>query len=226
MNDLNPVIQQITDNLDNRRFEINKLRRVLQDYIDNELESTVTNMTITMIYAQWESYVKEVCQLYLEHIESTVSYCIDLQPAILGYLWTTILRPLTGGLNFKRKTDVADKALDLIKTPVVFCKTEKAIDTKFNLKFYVLKDIAASLCLDITHLLNWEKHLDALVELRNHIAHGERPSTLRYEDFDKYASEIIQLMEDFEKILISALETKSFYRASSYTENQTNLSIS
>jgi len=214
MNELDSILEQITNNLDLRRFEINKLRRIMLRYVDCPLEPTVALMTIPIIYAQWEGYVKEVCQLYLEHIESAVSCCKDLQPAIIGYLWTPMLRLLTSGLNIERKKMVAEKAINSLTEPVAFAEAEKAIETKSNLNFAVLKDIADSLCLDIAHLIRWKNHLDALVNLRNNIAHGSRPRALKYEEFDIHASATIQLMENFEKIIISALFSKSFCRFS------------
>ena len=210
MSALEPVLQEITDNLDQRRLELTKLRRVVLRYVSSPLESTVARMTIPMIYAQWEGYVKEVCQLYLEHIESAVSHCKDLQPSILGYLWTPVLRPLTGGLNLERKKKVAESALDSLSAPVIFSDTEKAIQTRSNLNYAALEAIAASLCLNITHLSGWKFRLNALVHLRNNIAHGFRPRTLEYEEFENHASATMQLMEDFEKVVISALRKRAF----------------
>jgi len=213
MRELEPVLEQITANLDKRHFEINKLRRVILRYADNPIESTVASMTIPMIYAQWEGYVKEICQLYLEHIESVVSHCKDLQPAIIGYLWTPVLRPLVGGLNLERKKKVAESVLNSLKDPVIFSDTEKAIETRSNLNYSVLEEISDSLCLDITQLSAWKPHLNALVHLRNNIAHGSRPRTLDYEDFGNHASAIIQLMKDFEQIIVSSLKSGAFCKS-------------
>jgi len=208
--ELELVLQQITDNLDQRRFEINKLRRVVLRYVAGPLESSVARMTIPMIYAQWEGYVKEVCQIYLEYIESVVSRCKDLKPAIIGYLWTPMLRPLVGGINLERKKRVAEYVLNSLENPVAFSTTEKAIETRSNLNYAVLEEIAESLSLDITQLYTWKTHLNALVNLRNNIAHGSRPRNLDYEDFSNHALAIIRLMENFERIVISSLESKSF----------------
>lgn len=92
-----------------------------------------------MIYAVWEGYVKEVCQLYLQYIEKTVSRVADLDPAIIGYLWTPELRPLTGGLKFSHKTSIARLALETNSNPVVFHRAEKEINYTPTLAFYVDK---------------------------------------------------------------------------------------
>ena len=63
-------------------------------------------MAIPMIYAVWEGFVKETCQLYIEHIEQNVTKAAHLQPAILGHMWTPQLSTLTGGLNFNKKKTI------------------------------------------------------------------------------------------------------------------------
>jgi len=207
------LIETIAENLDQRRLEFTKLRRVLLNYIGTPIEPAVIRMGIPMIYALWEGYIKEVCQLYLEYIEANVPCIVDLQPAILGYMWTSELRSLTGGLNFARKTAVASLALGSASAPVAFHNTEKEIDTKSNLKYSVLEDIANHLCLDISALTTWKFHLNALVNLRNNIAHGSRPTSLSYADFDEYSCNMVALMEAFEQVLCNAVNNRAFCNA-------------
>ena len=207
------LIETIAENLDQRRLEFTKLRRVLLNYSGTPIEPAVIRMGIPMIYALWEGYVKEACQLYLEYIEVHVPRIIDLQPAILGYMWTSELRRLTGGLNFARKTAIASLALGSASAPVTFHSAEKEIDTKSNLKYSVLEDIANHLCLDISALITWKAHLNALVHLRNNIAHGSRPTSLSYGDFDKYACSMVALMEAFEQVLCNAVNNRAFCNA-------------
>src|SRR5271157_1539579 len=182
---LDSVLEQMTENLDQRREELTKLRRVVLRYAGQTLESTVARMAIPIVYANWEGYVKEVCQLYLEHIEAIGLAHHHLQPAILGYLWTPLLRRLTGGLNFERKTAVAESALRSLGDPVSFANTEKAIDTRSKLNYENLESIGQSLCLDIAALAPRKRHLNLLVHLRNNIAHGSPPRSLSYADFDE-----------------------------------------
>jgi len=212
MNSLEALLEQITNNLDERRLEFTNLRRVVLDYEGKPLEPTVVRMGIPIIYANWEGYVKEICQLYLEYIETTVSRCNYLQPAILGYLWTPLLRPISGGFNHERSKSVAEHALFKLLEPVSFSSNEKAIDTKSNLKYSVLKEICTCLCLDITTLTRWEKHINALVNLRNNISHGVPPEKLMYSEFCSYIHQTLEIMEAFEHVIISALSSKAFCR--------------
>lgn len=210
MNVIEAVLEEIAANLDKRRLEITNLRRVLLNYVGKPLESTAVRMAIPLLYANWEGYVKELCQLYLEYIENSGIHIRELRADLLGYLWTTALKPLTGGLNFDRKKAVAELALNRMEDPVRFEDSERTINTKSNLNFDVLMDIAAHLCLDDAALVPWKHHLNALVHLRNNIAHGSVPSSLNYDIFEEHASWLINLMAEFEDILIRALEGRTF----------------
>jgi hypothetical protein len=204
------ILQQVTDNLDSRRFEITNLRRLVLRHVHQPLETTAVQMAIPMIYAHWEGYVKEVSQLYLEHIESSVECCGKLHPALLGYLWTPVLRPLTNGINFERRMAVVEHVLQSLASPVAFSDAEKTIETKSNLNYSVLQTIASSLRLDIGTLEVWKGHLNALVHLRNNIAHGSPAKSLGYSDFDNHASSTLALMEGFEEIVVSAISSRAF----------------
>jgi hypothetical protein len=210
MGSLSTLIEVIGENLDQRRLEFTNIRRVVLKFVGGPLEPAAARMAIPMIYAIWEGFVKEVCQLYLEYIEQSVSKAAHLQPAMLGHMWTPELRPLTGGLNFLRKKLIAEMALAAASTPVEFRDTEREINTKANLNYVVLEDIADHLCLDISIMAGWRAPLNALVNLRNNIAHGARPKGLSYIEIDDYARSTLSLMEAFEVVLSAAVRSRAF----------------
>jgi len=202
--------EEISENLDKRRFEITNLRRVLLNYVGKPLESTVTRMAIPLLYANWEGYVKEVCQLYLEYIERSGTKNRELKAEMLGYLWSSSLRPLTGGINFEKKKRIAELALNSLDGFVEFSESERSINTKSNLNFDILENISDHLCFDFSSLIPYKHRLNALVNIRNNIAHGSFPSTVDYDVFDEYAKSILELMENVESIIIDNLTNRNF----------------
>jgi hypothetical protein len=210
MNLSETIIEEITDNLDKRRQEITNLRRVLQNHVNKPLEVTVVRMAIPLLYANWEGYVKEVCQLYLEYIEKSGTITRELRADLLGYLWTSFLKPLTGGLNFERKKAIAELALYCMDNCVEFADSEKNINTKSNLNFAILEEISRHLCLNISTLEPWKHHLNVLVNLRNNIAHGSFPSSMNYEIFEESACSLMALMESFENVIVNTLLSHGF----------------
>ncbi|MGZ8886559.1 MAG: MAE_28990/MAE_18760 family HEPN-like nuclease [Halobacteriota archaeon] len=205
------LLSDIADNLDKRRVDFTNIRRVILKCAGGPLECTAVRMSVPMIYAVWEGYVKEVCQLYLEYVQSNVARAADLHPAVLGYMWEINLRPIEGGLNFARKKAIADLAIALEESSVEF--PNKEINTKSNLKYEVLEDVANHLGLNCSSLAEWRVPLNSLVSLRNNIAHGASPKGLSYSNFDEYASKMLELMEAFEAVMFSAVENRVFCRS-------------
>ena len=87
---------------------------------------------------------------------------------------------------------------------------KERINTKSNLNYVVLDDIAKHLCLDISAMAGWRASLNGLVNLRNNIAHGARPQGLSYKEIDDYASDTLSLMEAFETVLSEAAKNRAF----------------
>ena len=71
---------------------------------------------------------------------------------LLGYLWSSSLRPLTSGLNFEKKKTIAELALHRMDDCVEFSRSERNINTKANLNFDVLKDIGETTKLELTKI--------------------------------------------------------------------------
>ena len=206
------ILTQIAENLDLRRLEITNLRRIILDHVGKPLESTAVRMSLPMLYALWEGYVKVACQLYIEHIEATVATANQLQPALLGYLWTPVLRRISGGLNFEHRKAIAEHALTQVSKSIKFEDREKTVNTRSNLRSSVLDEIANNLCLDISALAAQKHKLDTFVNIRNNIAHGSNPRRLRHADFEEHAEVVIWLMEEFERVLGNSIEKRSFCR--------------
>ena len=210
MAELSSTSEQISNNLIDRRAQFRQIERVIREFIGKTLEHTVVAMAIPMIYAHWEGYVKEICQLYLEHIEDSVENGNSLSPMLLGYLWSPTLQPLTGGTNAKRQADVAIEAIRSLHSPVEFSDSERSVNTGSNLNFEQLEKIGQQLCIDVTSLSDHRHSLNSLVHFRNNIAHGSIPNKLRFADLQSRIADTEELMKDFELQIIDALRRRAF----------------
>ena len=210
MAELSSTEEQISNNLIDRRGQFRQIERVIHEFLGKTLEHTVVAMAIPMIYAHWEGYVKEICQLYLEYIEDSVENGRSLSPMLLGYLWSPALQPLTGGINAKRRANVAIAAVRSLSSPVEFSDADRSVNTGSNLNFEQLEKIGEQLCIDITSLSDHRHSLNSLVHSRNNIAHGSIPSQLRFADLQSRISDTEELMKDFELQTLDALRRRTF----------------
>ena len=210
MAELSATLEQIFDNLIDRRSQFRQIERAIREFAGKTLEGTVVAMAIPMVYAYWEGYVKEICQLYLEHVEHSVKSGSNLSPVLLGYLWSPVLQPLTGGINAQRRADVAIEAVRSLHSPVVFSESERGVNTGSNLNFEQLEKIGQQLCIDVTSLSAHRRSLNSLVHVRNHIAHGSIPNRLRFSDLEIRMAATEELMKDFEYQIVDALRRRTF----------------
>lgn len=205
----------IADCLDRRRTALTETVRVVATHKDTVLHQRACAMAIPMLYAHWEGYAKEVLQLYVEYLGKTAIAQREVQPSLLAYSWSGSFRKLSGNLTHDRKVELIERFLGSFTDALAFDKKEKEIDTKSNLIFEVLEDLARFFCLDISPMRDQSKKLDALVNRRNNIAHGGREHKIEDSDIEDYRSLVLSLMESLETVLNCAVQSASYRRKTS-----------
>lgn len=206
--------QAIADSFDRRRNALTETFRVVIVHKDTVLVPRACAMAVPMIYAHWEGYIKEVLQLYIEFLEDLALPQRDVSAALLAYAWSGSFRKLKDNLSHAKQVEITQRLIASLNEVLVFEKTERRIDTRSNLYFDVLEELAQCLCLDISPLKTAKRKLDALVNRRNQIAHGGREQTLTLLDVEEHRELVLDLMQQFESILVSAIDTTAYRRAS------------
>lgn len=207
----------IADCLDRRRTALTETLRVVTAHKDTVLHQRACAMAIPMLYAHWEGFAKEVLQLYVEFLEGCAVAQREVQASLLAYSWSGSFRRLHGTLTHDRKVELIERFLGSLTEALAFEKREREVDTKSNLLFAVLEDLARFFCLDISPMRDQSKRLDALVNRRNNIAHGGREQRIDDADIEDYRGLVLSLMESLEKVLDSAVEAASYRRTTTVT---------
>lgn len=203
---------RIADCLDRRRKALTEVSRVVASVKGSLLLSSACVMAVPMIYAHWEGFAKEVLQLYVEHLESIALPQGDTSSALLAYAWEGSFAKLRDTLTHAKKEEIVDRFFGGLGNALVFEKRQREIDTKSNLIFGVVEELATALCLDIEPLRAHSKNLDALVHRRNCIAHGGRDQKLDENDVATYRDLAMVLMTELEATLLKALCDKTYRR--------------
>lgn len=202
----------IADCLDRRRNALTETVRVVAAHKDTVLHQRACAMAIPMIYAHWEGFAKEVLQLYVEFLEKCAVAQREVHSNLLAYSWSGSFRKLQGTLTHDKKVELIERFLGSLTEALAFEKREREIDTKSNLLFEVLEDLARFLCLDIAPMRGQSKKLDALVSRRNNIAHGGREQKIEDADIEEYRTLVLSLMEALEKVLDAAVQSSTYRR--------------
>jgi len=207
----------IADCLDRRRNALTETARVVAAHKGTVLHQRACAMAIPMLYAHWEGFAKEVLQLYVEFLEKSAVAQREVHASLLAYSWSGSFRKLSGNLTHDRKVELIERFLGSLTEALAFEKREREVDTKSNLVFEVLEELARFFCLDVGPMRDQSKKLDALVNRRNNIAHGGREQKIEDSDIEDYRSLVLNLMESLEKVLDSSVESGTFRRSSPVT---------
>lgn len=200
----------ISDSLDRRRLVLQKTMRVLLSQQGTVLFDVTAAMAIPMIYAQWEGFVKEAGQLYLEHIDAQALSRNSVQPAIVVHSMRRSFQVLTGGASLAAKTEIVATLLGRPGEALRFEPIDLTVDTKSNLHFKQLEGLCQQLCLDVSTLVQHKQRINSLVHRRNNIAHGGFEGSPKLQDIEDLVSHVIVAMEDVESLFHSAVDSRSY----------------
>jgi hypothetical protein len=186
--------------------------RVVASTKGTVLLSSASQMAVPMIYAHWEGFAKEALQLYAEYLEVIGLPQGETSSALLAYAWEGSFAKLRDKLTHAKKEEIVNRFFGSLESALVFEKKQKDIDTKSNLMFDVMEDLATAFCLDIGKLRTHKQNLDALVHRRNSIAHGGREQSMNDSNVAEYRDLVVLLMTELESTLIAAIASKSYRR--------------
>jgi hypothetical protein len=163
---------------------------------------------VTLLYAHWEGFVKEIGRLYLEFVGRRRLKHDQLSQGFLAMAIGRLLR------------SAGDGRIDSSLAVVQFFQGEMGsrsalpwragVDTKSNLNSEVFRDIVKSFGLDYSLFETKENLLDEkLLGNRNQIAHGKRALV----DFDEYLTlhdEVFGMMQTFYNLVENSAITGTY----------------
>jgi hypothetical protein len=206
------TISELQNKLD---IEISWRKKELVDYkfiVENNKNSTqlvpLVRGGIALGYAHWEGFIKMASSIFVSYISIKKVPFAKIQT---NFIALSYLRRLNKGKNIQECITLIDEILFETSKP---CKIldKDVIDTKSNLKFYVLKDILNSLGLEESFFNGKENFLDKkLVEPRNDIAHGTYRD-VSYEDYKIVYDNIIPLMEHYKTLIENSVVLSKYRR--------------
>lgn len=110
-----------------------------------------------------------------------------------------------------RRVDLVEKMEDF-KTKKLHIEDE-VIDTESNLWYIVLQKNLYKVGLPIDVFESHKRTIDRLVNRRNGIAHGNERSGVSYGEYEKMEEEVVQVMEDINRLLYDYAEHEKYLSA-------------
>lgn len=204
------TITDLQDKLDQdlqwRKKELIDYKFVVENYRNSTAISPLIRGGIALSYSHWEGFVKMASSIFINYISMKK---IPLDKMELNYLALSYMKRLNKGNNIKECIELMG---DIINRSSQTCKIfdKDVINTKSNLKYYVLKEILTSLGFEHSHFASKENFIDKkLVDPRNDIAHGTYRD-VDYQDFKIVHDSVIPLMEYYKTLIENSATIKSY----------------
>lgn len=162
--------RKLEDSIAWRRKEL----KIINDRIPDApgpKQNAALRSALPILYAHWEGFVKNCCELYLEYVACKYLKHNELQPQFialslskrLGYMAVNNLEEKTEHISFL--IDEYNKQSNI--------QTKGIIQTKSNLRFSVFEEILFAINIDKNTFDHYRSLINDLVDTRNHIAHGD-----------------------------------------------------
>ncbi|WP_426178575.1 MAE_28990/MAE_18760 family HEPN-like nuclease [Pseudomonas sp. TWRC1-2] len=192
-----------------RRKELTNLSNVARSGRKG-MRETLFRSAIPIIYAHWEGFVKQSSIAKMNYLISQGLKYRDLQPCFHVY---AILEAYGGQIpakQFEAWVDITTGKVDYSKS--INTSSLNLIDTKSNLKYEVLREVAVKVGVDYKKFElkeNWIN--ETLVGLRNKICHGER-APIAEDEFEDIYTETAALIDIYKDEILYSVQSKTYLK--------------
>lgn len=185
--------------------------------IESEVDADRYRKSLVLIlYSHFEGYVKIALQTYIKYINSLSLQRRDVLPALAA---AGMNREFLAYENLDRKcsvfkTELPDdttlhrfyRRVDFIQQMEEFQNSilhldDTVVNTESNLRYVILQKNLYNLGIPITLFDEHAREIDALVNRRNSIAHGNSHAGVSRAEFTKWESKVQRILSDITRLL-------------------------
>lgn len=198
-----------------RRREISFLKTWYKQASFEE-KGAIGRASYMALYAHWEGFVRESCQLYLHHISFRNLQYKDMRTGImLAANPSSIAGIRSAGDNFVLAAQEVDKLAEL--TLSRFKNEKPEVNTRSNLGYEILEEIDCLLGgIGMPAAVDRNSLNKILLKKRNTVAHG-RHTPVDYDEFCRLVDDVTGWMQAIKSLLLNAAIQKSYLRPAQTT---------
>lgn len=175
-------------------------------------ESILLRSGITMLCAHFEGFVKFASNCYVKYVSAQkINTCL-LKDNFMAYSLTNAIKQCSNTEKISVYQKVIDKVRGIYDAP--FCEKRDVISTHSNPSSTELKEIVTSIGLETDIFDLKANYIDSnLLNNRHKVVHGEC-YPIDKEDFRKTFEVIMELIEQYEELIVQAADEKKFMKES------------
>ena len=210
-----------------RREELAFFKNQMNHMPDEEDRARYRKSLVLILYSHMEGYVKVALQTYIQYINDLNLLRKDV---ISGLAAASMDQVFAAYENPRRKSDIfrrelpEDTALHRFYRRVDFLEQmeefqekilvieDSAIDTESNLWYVVLQKNLYKIGLPVDLFEPYHRDIDALVNRRNSIAHGDSRAGVSEREFTNWENKISRVMADITHLLYNYAKHQRYLR--------------
>lgn len=201
-------------------FFKNQLNEIPEEYKDKYRKSL-----ILILYSHLEGYIKISLQYYIQYINSQE---LNRKDVTIGLMVASMDKEFLAYENLDRKCEIfrkelpEDRKLHRIFRRVDFMEElngfkekklyidDQIIDTESNLWFFVLQKNLYKIGLPVDMFNDYQNDINALVNRRNAIAHGNFKSGVTEQEFTNWESKAEDVMSGIMRIIYDYAKNRKY----------------
>lgn len=197
-----------------RKFELSNLFLLVKTATEDAQQICI-RMFIVMLYAHWEGFIKHATQKYFKHINKLNLTASQLNCKFARQMFSSKLPQL---IDAKKNRFFYEIYNNFLSSQKKVCKLQEKVDTKSNLTKEIFEDILLLVDIDNINYSTKLNFINNFLEMRNHIAHGDRD---RYDFFtcEEIYNNILNLLEQYKKDITDNFYNKKFKTEQKYTND-------
>lgn len=191
---VNDLLLEVEVDKEWRLLELEKIEKICQK-LSNDDAKVILKSALPLIYSHWEGYVVSSLRKLHNWLTSLNYPYSKFNNSILTVSYDEYIKNLMQSEIHNKKQKHLEIIISNFSNNVIF---PQKINVKSNVSFEVIKN---ELCMkynfSLDNFIHFEKDLNAFVNLRNKIAHGElgKVEFESYEDIQKYVDLLSDLMD-------------------------------
>lgn len=207
-----------------RQEELAFFKNLLNE-IPEEDKSKYRKSLVLVLYSHMEGYIKICLQTYIQYINSQ---CLKRKDVNTGLMVASMHREFVAYENLDRKSKIFRKELpedarlhrfyrrvDFMEKVEEFRNQElniddQIIDTESNLWYIVLQKNLYKIGLPINLFDDCQRDIDALVNRRNSIAHGNFRTGVTAQEFSTWEGKVIDILSGVIRLLYDYAKNEKY----------------
>jgi len=216
------ILNRLDEILIWRKKELTYIRKSLTHSKSDFEEKINIRISITLLYAHFEGFIKEASIAYLDFLNNQKIKLRDIEVCFKSLRYYKEINNIIFSKDNKFNCFIDFiYSIPEYENDIFSISPEKCVSTNSNLNSTIFKEINNKLGLHYDQFILKEKLIDShLLDKRNKIAHGEYYPILTRDQTNELFDEVVFILDNFKTEIVNSVASKSYFITHNDTQNE------